>query len=69
MDATPRDHWLTFLLMARQTLIHGAVRFRQRKGRDLDIKMLVTLINQLVGMANTIEQKALRSLPLIMFSS
>jgi hypothetical protein len=31
--------------------------------------MLVTLINQLVGMANTIEQKALRSLPLIMFSS
>ena len=30
-------------------LIHGAVRFRQRKGRNLDIKLLGGLIDHLVG--------------------
>ena len=30
-------------------LIHGAVRFRQRKWRDLDIKLLGSLIDHLVG--------------------
>ena len=31
------------------TLIHGVVRFRQRKGRDLNIKLLGSLIDHLVG--------------------
>src|ERR1700730_19392988 len=30
-------------------LIHGAVRFGQRKGRDLDIKLIGRLIDHLVG--------------------
>src|SRR6266436_4648907 len=31
------------------TLIHGVVRFRQRKGRDFNIKLLGSLIDHLVG--------------------
>src|SRR5579872_5561022 len=37
------------VIMACRTLIHGGVRFRERKGRDLNIKLLVILIGHLVG--------------------
>jgi hypothetical protein len=45
----PPNRGLIPEILVCSALIHGAVRFSQREGRDLDIKLLLTLMEHLVG--------------------
>ena len=57
----PWDRRLLPAFMACQILIHGGVRFRQRKGRDLDVKLFFTLLNHLVGAVHLAEWRCKRT--------